>query len=373
MVNMQVASATYFKFIIMDILSGMSNLFQSGYNAATSERNRRDQLKENQKNRDFQSVEAEKQRMYNSSEAAIARNFSAEQADKAYQRSTLGSQISQMKAAGLNPAMMYSQGQFAPAAAAPTSQASSSASPSGSGGFSPIAAPDINVARQLAEIDNIKANTRKTEAEGDIAISDAKVRDMFNGLTLQSLHMDVTYKGTLDKLGNKQIELFTKQIQDFDERWNEIRERVQLMKMQKESTRWDIQMKKIEARFKTPYMQAVIDKIQSDSGVSKFQVFRGMKLLSAELLNVQADTANKNADTELKGSQTYKTNAEIGYINLGKAQLRLQNEKLDLSLGPLRSYSSRIDPSKWYAPFLNGLADGMQYLMYDSGMSNFHP
>lgn len=293
MVNLQVASATYFKFIIMasalDWISTGFNAAQGVVNAVNSYQNNKFQREENQKNRDFQSIEAEKQRMYNSSEAAIARNFSAEQADKAYQRSTLGSQISQMKAAGLNPAMMYSQGQFAPAAAAPTSQASSSASPSGSGGFSPVAAPDINMARQIAEIDNIKANTRKVENEADEAGVNAKYAEQFAQQRLQLNNVEIELGKWAAKASEQDIKESEALTKKLDEESKNLVSQRDLLVSQKHSIDQDVWQKRIDNFFRSDYWRAQLAQMAAITRKTTQEVDIAWKRLEMDIRKCNSD------------------------------------------------------------------------------------
>lgn len=132
--------------------------------------------------------QAEATRAYNSAEAATARYFNSEQADKQrgwlqdmsnsqYQRS-----VADMKAAGLNPMLAYSQGGAGtPSAAAASGPAASSSPTSGGSGVGhqsfAMAAPfdpqgaigavktGLELDRQQAVINNIEADTAAKAAQ----------------------------------------------------------------------------------------------------------------------------------------------------------------------------------------------------------------
>lgn len=338
----------------MGIFSGIATLFGAGLNAYNAYLDRNIQvdmfnanMRDNARNRRFQSEEAEKQRKFNSSEAALARQFASEQADKAYARNSYSSQVAQMKAAGLNPALAYGGASFQPMANVEGPSASSSASPSGnagaSGSLTPFGFDAMSVARQVAEIDNIKAQTKKTESETEGQDLENKWIDLKNKATVDSLNMSVTVGDSVKKLNEAQFETLTKNLKTIELQWEELREKINLLKAQITGTNLDNELKDIEKRFKTPYMEAIIGKISAETNLSKFEVFRGMKLLTLEALNLQADTKVKEASFWHIGAQTAKTNAETGLVNLNKIAVGLSNEKLDLELKPSRVVRKALD------------------------------
>lgn len=254
----------------------------------TQERNFQQQKKENQKDRQFQSLEAEKNRIFNSEEAATQRQFAADQADLAYERNTLGNQISQMKAAGLNPAMMYSQGNFQAAQAPSGAAASSSSSPSGGHGHSPVAPVDLNVARQIAEIDLIKSQSRKNDAEGSILESDASFRDAFNSGNLALQGVDIALKQSLKVQSDAEASQARRAAEELQTRAENNRAILKQIGQSLESGQLDIDAKKIDNFYKSRQYEAILDNLAADTGKKRAEVNIAFQKLGAELKKLES-------------------------------------------------------------------------------------
>lgn len=138
---------------------------------------------EAQKARDFAQLQQEDAQAFNASEAQKNRDFQAAEAEAAFERErefyeqyqSIGAQVRQYREAGLNPALMA--GGASPGASTPSSApaagsaASSSPVSAAAASSSPVSAamaalPEVAmIGKQIAEIQNIRANTAKTEKE----------------------------------------------------------------------------------------------------------------------------------------------------------------------------------------------------------------
>ncbi len=114
-----------------------------------------------QKDRDFQAAEAHKSRAYQTAEAGTQMAFQERMRNTEWQAG-----IEDMRAAGINPALAYSQG----GASAPMGARGSGAQGSGSRAdqqdvLTGAVSSALQYKRAAAEIKGIKATTRRTQAE----------------------------------------------------------------------------------------------------------------------------------------------------------------------------------------------------------------
>lgn len=142
----------------------------------------------------FNAEEAEKTRQFNASEAAINRDFQANQANSAMAFSERMANtswqrgVSDMRAAGINPILSYSQG----GASAPIgvqasgSQASGPTASGQAAHMENVLGPAVHSAIQgatvVGQLENLAANTSRTNAEAIVADARARNLDVNSGL-----------------------------------------------------------------------------------------------------------------------------------------------------------------------------------------------
>lgn len=120
---------------------------------------------EAQRNRDFQSYWAQQEMGYNAGQAEIQRGWQERLANTSYQRA-----VSDMRSAGLNPMLAYSQG----GAATPSGSSASMSSPHGGQASAVQPAPMLNkfaaaaqAAQTVAGVQLAEAQAKRTDAEAE--------------------------------------------------------------------------------------------------------------------------------------------------------------------------------------------------------------
>lgn len=182
---------------VLKFVQGNSSIVGSAVGAVTSgiqnHINRKWNAEQAELNREFQSDEAEKARLFNSREASLQRDWSSQEAERArdwneemYAKyNSLSGKIAQAEQAGVNPMFAVTGNAVSPMQASSSAPSGASASgPSASGSaaassFVDLVGSMLGMSKLKAEIENIKADTRKKSAEGEgQEITNESLRDM---------------------------------------------------------------------------------------------------------------------------------------------------------------------------------------------------
>ena len=289
------------------------------------------QVEENQKNRDF-----------NASQAEISRNFQKEMFDETNTYNSMQNQVSQMKAAGLNPALAYSGGAgFSPAFSP------SGATASSSNGYSPIPAASADYTastlagmRALSEIRNIDAQTRKLDNEGSILESDAKFRDAWNSKELTLKDVQISLGESQIDLNDNQSRLALKTVEKLQNEVNAWHLTVDSLNETIVSQKLDNLSKAVDLFYKSPQYEAIIRNLESSTSVNSATAHRALTLLGHEISKMDSET-NMN-------------NVLSSYYKILGCGAYLQGSKTSTETDLMRV---QLDGAKTYRNAINGLGD----------------
>lgn len=151
-----------------------------------------------------QENEQKKNREYNLKLAQMHNQWNVEQWQRENDYNDPQAQIARLRAAGLNPDLIYGSGDISNVAAG--SPQMTSGAPSAPVDYSSLANKRTvgdSVMQSLA-IEQARANIRKTNAEADIGSADAEVRARMNSLGLSKLEIDTDLAQELSNLYNAQ-------------------------------------------------------------------------------------------------------------------------------------------------------------------------
>lgn len=309
----------------------------------------------NHKQLDAQIAENEKNRQFNHNESMAARNFQANFAREMYERqlkdNSIQNQISQMRSAGVNPALAYSSNSFAPA----SSSSVSAGGASSSGGVSPtqyattdMATPALSTARQVAEIANIEAQTKKLSSETDILQSDAKFRDAWNSGNLILQGLTISHAENQLKIDDDTSNKLRAEVANIQKETESLDKTMKLVDTQIESGALDNIGKRIDNYYKSDQYEALIDQIHSQTGKNKAEIRSVLSKLPYEIANIKSETGLNNAKRVSENfnravmssmAKLYNANAEFTITNNSISNIHLNDvsdmRRIRESLGPV--------------------------------------
>lgn len=347
--------------LIGGAVSAIGNLFgfgQSQANAAAQNRMNRENIVAQQHENNIN-------RVYNLQVAREARkasmDFTREMYSRQYLDNSYSSQIAQMKAAGINPALAYSSGNFSGAsplsASSPTASSSGSISPnSRAGQVDPQYA--ANIALTGAQIANINAQTRKINAEtegqystNEILQSDAKFRDALNQGQINLNGIEIELKGSAKDLNNEEITNLRKHYALLDADIKKTLIDCDLVKAEIDSVGEDVIAKRIENSFKEEHMRAIIDNIVANTNLSRAQVESIYTKLPYEInvLGSQAALNNAMREVQVAMKDNVKADTEVkkGQRNLQAWDSYIKAEQVQTQKAVTRDTNASANYTEW--------------------------
>lgn len=262
-------------FMVGALLQGFGSLIGAGMQDVNNQRTIRAQAKENEKNRE-----------YNLQLAKMQNEWNLQQWERENEYNNPLNQMARLKAAGLNPNLVYGNG--AGQSTAASSPSLTSGAPSSPVDMSlmvqrPTVGQIMNQALQnrilQAQVDNTEAQTRKTLADADISETEAKYKEAEKLLGIE--------------LGNQNLRKNAQEISNLYVDW-------QMKVNQNEGMIYDVFMKKIEHAFKEREMEAIVKNLENQTKLSSNEVEYAIKSLSLRLAGLQAETDLKVYDASMR-------------------------------------------------------------------------
>ena len=281
------------------------------------------QKEENQKNRDFNLMLAQMQNEWNQN-----------QWERENEYDSPVNQMKRFKEAGLNPDLIYGQGTSGNAMQ--LSGGLTAGAPSSPTDFTALGQKmtlgdairsSLDTEMQQAQIDAIRANTKKTlsETEGqnysnEILKSDAKFRDAINQGNIDTGNMNIALGNTTINEKNENITKIRKECSILDQNLTNLKHYADLIKQKIENVRLDNVLKVLDSQVHEKRTQAYIENLMASANLSRKSAHRITYLLTAEYLGLKAQIKHTNEDTELLkkvgvnyDAQTQKLEVETGF------------------------------------------------------------
>lgn len=257
-------------------LSGISNLLSGNKNI---DKQIKAQKEENQKNREYNLMLAQQQNQWNQ-----------EQWERENEYNTPVNQIGRLKEAGLNPDLAYGSGSAQSLAA--SSPQMTSGAPSTPVDMSALGqkltlgqAIQQSLANELtqAQIDNIKANSRKTEAESGLSEIELKFKEL-------SEQLDIDTKILTNNLSAQEQEFAIEQ-------FNLVKKQIQVEGEKLKSMKLDNIRKDIENSFKNKELSAIVKKLENDAKISEQDAKFALESFVYRMIGLKAEAIEAKSNT----------------------------------------------------------------------------
>lgn len=287
------------------------------------------QKKENQRNREYNLMLANKQNQW---------NFENWQMNNAY--NSPAAQKARLEAAGLNADMMYGQGGISNiSSSAPESTAGAPSSPmdwSSLASVNPVGTY-LDAKLKQAQIDNINADTKKKGHEAGILASDEAFRDAWNSGLLATQNVEIRVKSSSADLNEQKIKESQAFIQQIDANISEINAQIERWRTQSlnESRSLEIQSRLSDAQIKD---------YAASSNLKLEQAYSINQQLEPLIRQIESQTRNSDADTDLKSAQTIKVGNEDVKLSYENGMLKIKADYADTlnSIGNIKGLTNYI-------------------------------
>lgn len=290
-------------------VSLLGSLIGNNASKKNAQRAIRAQQEENQKNREYNLMLAQQQNAWN-----------IEQWERENEYNSPEAQMERMRKAKVNPDLFVGGGAQNLAAHSPQMTAGAPSTPTDMSALGQV--PTLGQAIQTAlrdsmigaQIDNIKADTEEKRANASILSSDAKFRDAINQGTLNLQNMQIQIDSSQLKLNDAQISEYRAKVSNLEQETKNLVAEYDKIRATIKNLDADTASKRLHDSLDSSKVEAEIKKLASSISVDYATAKRITTLLSAELLGLQASTAESWADVNLRGAEFVRIEAETDTI-----------------------------------------------------------
>lgn len=297
------------------IVSGIASIFGGVQQNKMIDKQIAAQKEENQANRD-----------YNLMLARLQNSWNLEQWNRENAYNTPEQQMQRLKAAGLNPDLMYQNGASGlTAASSPAMTAGAASSPTDVSNLAnkktvgQIVTEGLDNAQRAANIALTRAQANKTDAE--TTGQNLKNQNILalDEATLKKLYSDMD-------LNKKQMEVADANITYMQQKGAEIAENINLIIAKTNDVTVQQQFRRIELALKSKEVNAAIEKLAAETDFTREQLRQMVALFPYTIQQVQANIQKTNAEVDQIFMQTFLTQLmashEQNKIKLTREQTR---------------------------------------------------
>lgn len=278
------------------------------------------QKAENEAARKWQTTQQAKQNAYNSAESEKARKWNEQQAINSFMRESSynspAAQRARMAAAGLNPDLAYggvSSGNASAAVSSPVSPIPSA----GAGDYntvdymSGLGVPSvgesvingINLAKTVAETQNIKADTDKKKGELTSLDLDNIRKAATNGSAIELANLQVSLSKSVLQLNDAQLSKLNQELTNLETQNKLCNEQINHAIAQTRNLDAATLNSRITAYLQGPRFENECRELESKIGLNSAQTKEILCLMMAKKFNLEEDTLLKAANVRLTNNE----------------------------------------------------------------------
>lgn len=314
----------------------------------------------------FQRQENEKNRQWNLKLARMQNDWNMALYDKNNAYNSPSAQKQRYIDAGLNPDLMYSGNGSSVAAVAPQLTSGEGSHGSVSNPYAPYDASAttsmaFDNALKAAQVGLIRAQTKKTDAEGDVAISDAKFRDAVNSGALELQNANINFLGKKASLTDWEIKKMTPEINYLNSHIDSLKQSIDESKARVANVSADTFYKQIQNSFASEQIRSNIAYIKSQTGFNEAQIKRTLLLMSAEYAGLTAQAGEAISRMHLNNATIPGVHADNEFKLTRNTSARFQTglEKLDFDVQNTKVFGVEIGTITRYLDCIHNIFNGI--------------